>query len=251
MFIAASTRCFCDIDIWRACRLITELEYDKIELWFSEDSDHLQPSEIAADPERFCAQFRERTRLTPVAFYLEEDVDESTLAGLSKLAKMMRITQITLPSAPLGTPFNTEIDRLSRFVRIASEDGVRLSLKTRTGDLTEDPRTAVELCQAVRGLGLTLDPSYYVCGSNGNGEVKSACETVLPHVFHVHLRDSSPEQLQVQIGLGTIDYSRLINQLRRQRYDRVLSVDLIPSLIDGVDRSLELRKLRMLLDTLL
>ena len=30
--------------------------------------------------------------------------------------------------------------------------GIRLSLKTETGRLTEDPRTAVEICQAVRGM---------------------------------------------------------------------------------------------------
>jgi len=247
VFIAASTRCYSEKSFEEACHLISELEYDKVELWFDENSEHMQPAKVAADPERFISQYREITRLTPIALYLEQDVDLPTLTGLSKLAKLLRITQITIPASPLGTPFNTEIDRLREFLNVVSQDGVRISLKTKTGHLTEDPHTAVELCQAVHGLGLTLDPSYYINGPN-RGE---PYDQVFPYVFHTHLRDTTPEQLQVQIGLGEVDYSRLISQLLRQNYQRALSVDIIPSNNDEVARPLEMRKLRMLLDTLL
>jgi hypothetical protein len=164
VFVAASSRCFSDKSFADACHQISDLEYDKVEIWLSEQGIHLKPSTAAEDPDRFVAQYREMTRLTPVALYLEEDVDPKVLAGLSRVAKLLRITQVTVPASPLGTPFNTEIDRLREFLAAVSPDGVRLSLKTKTGTLTEDPHTAVELCQAVKGLGLTLDPSYYMCG---------------------------------------------------------------------------------------
>ena len=223
------------------------MEYDKVELWLSEESDHLKPSEIVDDPERFFTLYRETTRLVPIAICLEENVDLPTLAGLSKLAKLLRVAQMTIPASPLGTPFNTEIDRLREFLEVTSQDGIRLSLKTETGHLTEDPHTAVELCQAVRGLGLTLDPSYYICGPNRG----ASYDQVFPYVYHVHLRDTTSQQIQVQIGLGEVDYSRLINQLRRQEYNCALSVNLLPSHFDDETRPLEMRKLRMLLDTLL
>jgi sugar phosphate isomerase/epimerase len=70
-------------------------------------------------------------------------------------------------------------------------------------------------------------------------------------VCHVHLRDTTADQLQVKVGLGEIDYSRLINQLRRFESEIALSVDLVPALIGDEDRELEMRKLRMLLETLL
>ena len=178
---------------------------------------------------------------------MEEDLDPATLAGLSKLAKLMRIAQLTVPASPLGTPFNTEIDRLREFVKITGHDGVRLSIKTKTGHLTEDPRTAVELCQAVPGLGLTLDPSYYICGPCRGQNY----DPVFPYVHHVQLRDTTPEQVQVQTGLGEVDYARLISQLEKQGYNLGLSVDLIPEYNDQIDRPLEMRKLKMLLDTLL
>lgn len=247
MFVAASTRCFAEKSFDQACQLITDLEFDKIEIWLDEESEHLKPSEVAAEPERFVSRYREMTRLTPVALSLEGDPDTATLAGLSKLAKVLKVTQISIPASPVGTPFNTEIDRLREFVGVTSRDGIRLSLRTETGHLTEDPHTAVELCHAVRGLGLTLDPSYYICGPNRG----KSYDPVLPYVYHVHLRDTTPEEVQVPVGLGEIDYSKLINQLRREKYNLALCADILPSHAPEPARPLELRKLRMLLDTLL
>lgn len=247
MFVAASTHCFHDLSFEEACRRITDLEYDKVELWFDEQNGQLKPSEVGTDPERFVLHYQEITRLTPVAISLEHDVDLPTFTGLSKLAKLLQITQITVPASPLGTPFNSEIDRLREFLQVAGQDGVRVSIKTKTGLLTENPDTAVELCQSVPGLGLTLDPSYYICGPNRD----QSFDRVFPHVYHVHLRDTTPEQIQVQIGLGVIDYSRLINQLHRAGYRRALSVELLPANDADGDRALEMRKLRMLLDSLL
>ena len=247
MFVAASTSCFADKSFSEACHLLNDLEYDKVELWFDDTTDHLKPSEIGADPDAFAVRYREMTRMTPIALCLEHDVDPAIFTGLSKLAKLLRVTQITIPASPLGTPFNAAIDRLREFLNITNQDGVRLSIKTKTGQLTEDPHTAVELCQAVHGLGLTLDPSYYICGPNRG----AAFDQVFPYTYHLHLRDSIPEQVQVQIGLGEVDYTRLISQLRREDYNRALSVNLLPTAMDDASRPLEMRKLRMLLETLL
>ncbi len=247
MFVSASTHCFADRTFEEACSLFVELEYDKLELWLSSEGPHLKPAEVAKDPEQFFARYRETTRLTAVGFCLAQDVPAATLAGVTKAAKLMRITQITIPASPLGTPFNTEVDRLREFVRLTSADGIRLSIKTEAGHLTEDPHTAVELCQAVRGLGLTLDPSYYMVGNHAG----RSYDQVFPYVYHTHLRDSTSQSLQVQVGLGELDYTRLINQLKRQGYSRALSVDLLPTAENVAERPLELRKLRMLLDTLL
>lgn len=247
MFVSASTHCFADRTFEEACALFVELEYDKLEIWLTADGPHLKPAEVANEPEQFFARYRETTRLTPVGFCLSHDIPAATLAGITKAAKMMRITQITIPASPLGTPFNTEVDRLREFVRLTSSDGIRLSIKTESGHLTEDPHTAVELCQAVRGLGLTLDPSYYMVGNNAG----RSYDQVFPYVYHTHLRDSTAQNLQVQVGLGELDYTRLISQLKRQGYTRALSVDLLPTTENASERPLELRKLRMLLDTLL
>jgi len=248
VFVAASTRCFSDLPFAEALHQLAELEYDKIEIWMDEKGEHLKPSVVAADPELFFTRYREETRLGPVAICFGSDVVVSEFTAICKLAKQMRITQITVPASPLGTPFNAEIDRLKELLRIASQDAIRISIPTRTGDLTEDPRTAVELCQATPSLGLTLDPSHYICGPH-RAENHDA---VYPYVYHTHLRDTLPDQLQVRVGLGECDYSRLVSQLNRCKYGRALSVEIYPELLESLDqRPIELRKLRLLLESLL
>ncbi|MBI3866402.1 MAG: sugar phosphate isomerase/epimerase [Planctomycetia bacterium] len=247
MFVSASTRCFSDKSLAEACFLLDDLEYDKIELWMDEGQNHLKPSELIRDPEGFCIRYREGTRLPPVAFCIDSEIDPQAFVVICKVAKQLKVAQITLPASKLGTPFNSEIDRLRELLKVAAQDGIRISIKTKTGHLTEDPDTAIELCQAAPGIGLTLDASHYLCGPHRGGNF----DQVYPFVYHVHLRDTTPDALQVPIGLGQIDYSRIISQLERVKYDRALSVEILPELVDPAARLIELRKMRLLLESLL
>jgi sugar phosphate isomerase/epimerase len=246
--VAVTTRVFHDLSFAEACGQVADLEFDKIELCFGETDQSWSIDEIANDPEQFASGYRELTRLTPVAIYLLQDVEREAFKGLCRFAKLLKVTQITIPSSPVGAPYNTEVDRLKDFVAIATQEGIRVSIKTETGTLTQDPHTAVELCQAVKSLGLTLDPSYYLCHPSGKS---LDYDMLIPHVYHVHLRDSSPTELQVLTGLGEIDYNRLIAQLQSVEFDRTLSIDLLPELTPVENRELELRKLRLLLESLL
>lgn len=246
MFVAASTRCFAELDIGEALHQITELEFDKVELWL-DDHGSLKPSQIAGQPEEFLRQIREQTRLSPVALTLAHDVDLPVFQALCRTAKSLRVTQLVIPSSPLGTPFNSEIERLRMLVAAATADGIRVGIRTQAGRLSEDARTAVELCQAVDKLGLAFDPSYFL----NERIVASVVDLVCPYTLHVLLRDSTVDKLQVQVGLGAIDYSGLVTQLEHQRYSRALSVELFPEQLEMSQRPLEMRKLRMLLDSLL
>ena len=247
MFVSASTRCFSDKSLAEACYLLDDLAYDKVELWMDESQSHLKPSELIKDPEGFCIRYREATRLAPVAFCLESEVTPEEFKVICRVAKHLKVAQITLAASKLGTPFNSEIDRLREFLKVAAQDGILVSIKTKTGHLTEDPDTAIELCQAAPGIGLTLDPSYYLCGPHRGGNY----DQVYPYIYHVHLRDTTPDGLQVSIGLGQIDYSRIISQLERVKYGRALSVEILPELVEPAARLIELRKMRLLLESLL
>ena len=68
-------------------------------------------------------------------------------------------------------------------------------------------------------------------------------------VYHVRLRDTSKDQLQVRIGQGLIEYGKLISQLARVPVRPPLSVDIVP--VEGVDQYAEMRKMRLLLESLL
>jgi sugar phosphate isomerase/epimerase len=245
--IAASTRSLWDLAFPAACLQIQELGFDKVEIWLNEDYDQLKPSKVAVDPESSAGLLKEASRLSPAAIFLESEVDMPTFSGIIRFAKLLRVAQLSILASPKGTPFNTEIDRLRERNALCHQAGIRLSVVTKSGTLTEDPHTAVELCQSVKGMGITLDPSYYICRPGGYLEH----DLVYPHVLHLHLRDTSPTEIQVLGGLGDVDYNRIVAMLRQHGYQRSLSVDLLPRTMEGEDRLREMRKLRLLLTSLM
>ena len=165
--------------------------------------------------------------------------------AVCKLAKAVKVVTITVPSAELGTPFNEEVEHLRKLVAIAENEGVRVAIKSQIGRLSEDPDTVCVLCDNVKGLGLTLDPSHYICGPYYN----RGYDKLFKYVYHTQLRDTSKKELQVRVGQGEIEYGRIVQQLERQKYNRALSINITE--MEGVDHATELRKLRRLLESLL
>lgn len=249
MFVAASTHCFSHLPLSAALKRLTDLEYTYVEILIHETGGHLKPSEVLADRERAIQICRQTHRMTPVAYSVDLDAPEplyyQQFAACCKLAKATKVVALTVRAAELGTPFNAEVERLRQLASIAAAEGVVVGLLTEAGRMTQDPDTAVVLCDNVKGLGITLDPSHYVCGPHGG-----ACyDQVLKYVVHVRLRDTSKDKFQVRIGQGEVEYGRLATQLSRFNYNRALCVDIPP--MPDVDHNAEMRKMRLLLESLL
>ncbi len=230
----------------QACSQLQDLGFDRCELWINEDFDQLKTSRVCSDSDGVISELREASRVNPVAIFLEQEVSTDDFRRIVAFARELRIAQVTIEASPVGTPFNTEIDRLRERHTVCHQNGVRLSILTRSGLLTEDPLTATELCQSVRGLGITLDPTCYVCPPTS-----AAWDTVFPHTLHCHLRDSSASEMQVPCGLGNVDFNRIITSLQALQFNRTVCVDLLPRTMTGEERLLELRKLRLLLESML
>ena len=249
MFVAASSRCFCNLPLDAAMLQLLELEYSCVEIMVHETGGHLKPSDVLADLEKATAICRQIHRLTPVALSIDIETPEPLyyhqFAACCRLAKAIKIVTVTVRSAELGTPFNAEVERLRNLVALAAREGVRVGMLTEAGRMTENPDTAVVLCDHVKGLGITLDPSHYICGPLQGGNY----EQVMKYVYHVRLRDTTVDQLQVRVGQGNVEYGRLVNQLNKVRYDRALCVDVLPT--PDVDQLSEMRKIRLLLESLL
>ena len=147
-----------------------------------------------------------------------------------------------------GKGLDAEIVRLGNLVRLVQAEGLLLTVETRIGTVTETPDAAVELCQRVPGLCLTLDPSHYIAGPH---KAKSYSQ-VYPYVRHVHLRDTGrgPDQFQVRIGQGEVEYGRIISHLARHRYDRLLTVEIHDVADAPFVMEHEVRKLKFLLESL-
>jgi sugar phosphate isomerase/epimerase len=246
VFVAASTDCFPGLPLDEALSRLVDLEFSRVEIGIHAGDAGMQPAEVAADLERSIARCRNTQRLTPVAFAVDPDPGEeyyNQFAACCKLAKATKVVAITVRSGELGTPYNEEVQRLQELVRIASEDGIVVGLLTEVGCISQDPETATVLCQQVKGLGITLDPSHFICGPHKGGSYNQ----IIKHVVHTRLRDTSKDKLQVRIGQGEIEYSRLITQLQLVDYTRALCVHITP--VADVDHVGELRKMRLLLES--
>jgi hypothetical protein len=57
--------------------------------------------------------------------------------------------------------------------------------------------------------------------------------------------------LQVRIGQGLIEYGKLVTQLAKVNYQRALCVQIVDLPDSGIDHMAEMRKMRLLLESLL
>jgi sugar phosphate isomerase/epimerase len=253
MFVACSTLCFGKYPLEDALRIINELEFSKFEVGVHEQGPHLKPSEIVADLTAVFQRLRGGPSLIPAAYSIESWTPDdkqfhNELRALCRLARLTTASVITIPAAKASTSLDAEATRLKHLVHLADAEGIILSLATRIGTLTENPDTAVSLCERVPGLGITLDPSHFLAGPHQGKHY----ENVYPYVRHVQLRDTGrgPGQFQVRVGQGEIEYGRIVAQLARYGYERLLTVSVhdIPDSPFAMEP--EVRKLKYLLESL-
>lgn len=249
MFVAASTECLESLGLSEALDRLIELEFAAVEIALHEDGNQLKPSEVLADLDRAVLLCRNTHRMDVAAYSLRitapGELFYQQFQACCRLAKATKVVTVTVPSAELGTPFNEEVERLRRLVAIAQVEGARVSLRSQLGCQSQDPDTVAVLCDNVPGLGLTFDPSVYICGPHAGRSI----DKLMKYVYHVHLRDTTKRDFQVRVGQGEIEYGKLISQLRKVRYNRALSINIRE--VPDVEQSGELRKLRLLLETLL
>lgn len=249
MIVAASSECFPDESYEEMLQRLVDLEYTALELAIHERGGHLRPSEVHADLNQAIDRCRATMRLTLCALSVDIEAEGplyyEQFASCCKLAKATKVVIVVVPGAELGTPFNAEIERLRELVAIASHEGVVVGVKTETGQMTQDPDTTIVMCDNAKGLCVSLDPGHLVAGPYQGTEY----EKLFKYVNHVHLRDATKTSAQVRIGQGEIEYGRLVSQLSKVRYDRALSVHMTP--LEGIDHHAEMRKMRLLLESLL
>lgn len=254
MFVACSTLCFGKYPLEKALAVIAELEFSKVDLAIHEQGPHLKPSEVAADVTRAAQLIRYGPGLAPAAFSVnieaaDEKEYERQLRAVCRLARLSMVPLLTIRAAALASDHDAEVERLTRLVRLTAAEGILLSVGTYIGTWTETPEQAVELCRRVEGLGLTLDPSHYLAGPHQS----AGFDPVYPYVRHVRLRDTGrgPNQFQVRVGQGEVEYGRIVSQLRRFGYERLLTVDIqdIPDAPFAMEP--EVRKLKYLLESLI
>lgn len=249
MFVAASTSCFKNLNLAEAIEKIVDLEFTCIELCMDETTGHFSPT-LAVENFNQAVELASSTRRLSVSGYTLDIVQQGqeyydVFTACCKMAKLNKVVTITVRSGEHGTPFNEEVEKFKKLVGIAEQHGVRVGMRSEYGHLSGDPDQVSVICGHVKGLGLSFDPSQYIY----KAEKPADCDKLMPYFQAVYFRDSTKDELQVRVGQGVIDYGKLINQLRKLRYDRALIVDIEPK--SDLDHMGEMRKMRLLLESLL
>jgi sugar phosphate isomerase/epimerase len=252
VYVACSTLSFTKLSLEDTLRTIREMRFAKGDLAVHAAGPHLTPAEVAADPAR-AAQRLKAGNLPLAAIHLDTggaDPAEARnqLRAVARLARVSTTPLLTIPAAPAGSDFDAEVARLTEWVKVTATEGVILTVETNGATVTADPLGAAELCGRVPGLFLTLDPSHYQVGTHGPVNH----DALYPLVRHVRLRDTgnTPDQFQVRVGQGEIEYGRVVSQLERFRYDRCLTVDVRDVADSPFPIEPEVRKLKYLLESL-
>jgi sugar phosphate isomerase/epimerase len=253
VFVACSTLCFGRYSLEHALRIIGELHFSKFDVALHEHGCQLKPSQVAADVPAAAARLRYGPGLTPVAFSVDIDAPDEEewhrqFHAVCRLARITAVPLVTVRPASLEVPLEREVQRLGQLIRIGDSEGILVCAATLVGTHTQTPDLAIALCEKVPGLGLTLDPSHYTAGPHQGKNYDS----VFPHVRHAQLRDTGrgPNQFQVRVGQGEVEYGRIASQLARYRYERSLTIDIrdIPDAPFAMEP--EVRKLKYLLESL-
>jgi len=228
------------------------MRFTKADLAIHAVGPHLTPAEVTADPGRW-AQVLKSANLPLAAIHLDvgdaqPDEARTQLRAVSRLARLSSTPLLTVPAALAGADFDAEVERLRDWVKVSASEGVILTVETHSATVTRDPLGAAELCRRVPGLFLTLDPSHYQAGPHGAVNY----DALFPLTRHIRLRDtgSKPEQFQMRIGQGDLEFGRVVTQLEKCRYDRALTVDVRDVADSAFPVEPEVRKLKYLLESL-
>lgn len=256
MFVSCSTLCFARMPFAKAMRRMLDLEFDRVEYVFGGESDHeeLRPSRIVESKEAALREIRNISSLNPSSFdirFESENLSDQKrqFEALCWLAKSMIVAVVSVEPLKGKPTFDEEVDRLKSLMAIASRYGIVLTVTTHSEGLAARPADAIALCRAVPDLGLTLDPSHFV-----NGPFQSASfDEVYPYVRNVRLRDSGrkPGEFQVKVGQGEVEYARIVSQLHRSGYKRGLVLGIEDRPENTFDTEAEVRKLKLVLESLL
>ena len=168
---------------------------------------------------------------------------------MCRLAKPLTVAVLTIPAAPLGTPFDDEVKRLSTLAGYAMREGLVLAVETHSKTLTADPAAAVALCKAVPGLGLTLDPSHYIQGPHYKATSTSSTPTSRTSTSATPARaPASSRSASARARSNTAGSSTSSNATATTAR---LTVSILDRLDNPFDVEVEVRKLKLLLESLL
>ncbi len=153
-------------------------------------------------------------------------------AAVVKLAVRLKAPLINIMAPPAKSDRADMMAKLKVIHRIAADSGIKLTLETHMGQMTEIPADAEKICREIPGLGLTLDPSHYYAGPNQG----KSFDNLYPYVMNTGFRAGgmTRETIQMPWGEGAVDFAAIVRKLAAGGYRGYYVVEYLEGL-GGVD----------------
>jgi sugar phosphate isomerase/epimerase len=119
--------------------------------------------------------------------------------------------------------FAISAEELRWMVSAAGDSDLQCNIEPCADSIAHDPADAVRLCEAVPGLGLTVDYAHQVQLGLGHEQI----EVLHPYARHFHAKQSAPGTFQTRPDAGVIDFPRLVRKMLQDGYDGVMSVEFV------------------------
>lgn len=231
------------------CDLVAALGFDGIDLGLMGNRSHIRPEAIREDVAGWAGRIAERLErrglaaadvfLIPWTDYrvmAPNHPDEAErLRGRELFGEMLEFARgVGSPGITIlpGMEFegHSHEQSLERAVRelteraaMAAEAGLALSIEPHVESVVERPADTLELVERTPGLTLALDHTHYV----RQGIALEETDALLPHARHYHARCARPGRIQARMAENTIDFERVIGQLRERGYDGYVAVEYV------------------------
>ena len=124
-------------------------------------------------------------------------------------------------------------DELHYFVTQGLRRGLLIRIEPHVESVTWTPELTLEMLAAVPGLSLTLDYSHFVFHAIPNEHIAR----LDPHATHWHARQAAPGQGQAATAKGTIDFARIVRDLKQRGYNGTICLEYVHGDWLGMDRN--------------
>lgn len=244
--VSCSSLALCKQPAEKALPVLAGLGYRWVDLSCLDWAPHVRVPRLLEDFEREAARIEallatNRLGVSNLTFDSPEarpaEQYDKQFAAVVRLAARLRARLINLMAPSARADRQAVVARLRRLQQVAEQAGVRLTVETHVGQITERPADARWLCEQVPGLGLTLDPSHYFAGPHQGGPF----DELLPFVQGTGFRAGGTNWASIQLpwGEGPIDFAGLVRKLEARGYQGFYVAEYIEGFnqLDAVEQS--------------
>ena len=161
----------------------------------------------------------------PAEYEHQREVDAAWIEFAAK-AGMDGVTLspgIYWPGLTVEEAYARSREQLRALVDVAARHDVNLRIEPHVDSVTWSPELALRMLDEVPGLSFTLDHSHFVF----HGMPYEQIAVMHPHGTHWHVRQASLSKLQARMDEGTIDFARIVADLKRDGYDGVMALEVV------------------------